>query len=335
MFQTDLNHFLQSFDTPVLTGIMQFITNLGYAGFFILFLAIITFAVDFKKGFIMLQLLLWTAVITDFFKNYFAFPRPFHIDPTLKLLDGQLPDNAAIAEKYMGATRFFSSLPQETIEHFRNSKEIAYALPSGHTSIAAAIWGAMMLLFSQKWVKILSLSLIILVPLSRMYLGVHFLGDVLGGYIIGFVVLAFFYLFWLQPKRLEDYLNREKYIIKLPGEKTLFTLFLFLGPFLLLLFVPYVEVRLPAYLFGFNVGFLLLAQKRLPSDHGLFLQKALRVMVAIVIFVASDYLLSKSGSVLNLEGNIFFDFVQHALGGFLFIWGGTMICLKTGLCKYE
>jgi glycerophosphoryl diester phosphodiesterase len=62
--------------------------------------------------------------------------------------------------------------------------------PSGHTQGAAAFWGAAMIFTRNKIVIAIGAALIILVPYSRLYLGVHYPGDVLGGYLLGGITLA-------------------------------------------------------------------------------------------------------------------------------------------------
>ena len=85
------------------------------------------------------------------------------------------------------------------------------SFPSGHTSIAVAFWGTLMLLFRKRWLSILCISLIILVPFSRIYLGVHFIADVLGGYLIGGLMLWAFYRLVIRPDMMVEYLKIKKH----------------------------------------------------------------------------------------------------------------------------
>ncbi len=59
-----------------------------------------------------------------------------------------------------------------------------YSFPSGHTQSATALYGTLGLAAKRGWRKAVLLGIIILVALSRMYLGVHTPLDVLGGFAI-------------------------------------------------------------------------------------------------------------------------------------------------------
>jgi hypothetical protein len=62
-------------------------------------------------------------------------------------------------------------------------------LPSGHTQGTVVVWGYLGTVVRRPWFWALAGVLMVLVPLSRIYLGVHFPTDVLGGYILGALIL--------------------------------------------------------------------------------------------------------------------------------------------------
>jgi undecaprenyl-diphosphatase len=63
--------------------------------------------------------------------------------------------------------------------------------PSGHAQSSSVVWGYLALKSRKILMWILSLVIIVLVGLSRMYLGVHWFGDILIGWLIGMIILSF------------------------------------------------------------------------------------------------------------------------------------------------
>jgi undecaprenyl-diphosphatase len=74
-----------------------------------------------------------------------------------------------------------------------------FSFPSGHAFLAVTFYGLMAYLVVRRMrslaarvlVIVLALAIILLVGLTRIYLGVHFLSDVLGGYLGGLAWLIF------------------------------------------------------------------------------------------------------------------------------------------------
>src|SRR5262249_19621450 len=75
--------------------------------------------------------------------------------------------------------------------------EKSFSFPSGHAAIAIALYGFLSYVLTRNvisWklrtnVVFAALIVAFTVGLSRMYLGLHFLSDVLGGYVIGLLWL--------------------------------------------------------------------------------------------------------------------------------------------------
>jgi membrane-associated phospholipid phosphatase len=70
--------------------------------------------------------------------------------------------------------------------------ESSFGLPSGHTQKAVAVWATLAVSFKKIWVWIISIILILMIALSRIYLGVHFLSDVLTGLVISILFLVLY-----------------------------------------------------------------------------------------------------------------------------------------------
>lgn len=80
-------------------------------------------------------------------------------------------------------------------ESLRLIKETNYSFPSGHAMISIFFYLTLILFINKsefKYKKILNIILlliIILIGISRIYLGVHFFSDILGGYLIGISIV--------------------------------------------------------------------------------------------------------------------------------------------------
>lgn len=78
--------------------------------------------------------------------------------------------------------------------------ETGYSFPSGHSMVSMAFYGYLIYLIYKnienkylKWILIIILSiLIILIGISRIYLGVHYASDVLGGFLLSIAYLILY-----------------------------------------------------------------------------------------------------------------------------------------------
>lgn len=326
MFQTDIHHFLQSFEFPALTAFMRFITALGYMEFFLLFLITFLLGINYKKAFILFMVLMWTAVVTFVGKNYFSLPRPFHVDNTVQLLDGQLPGESTVTFSKRGATSFWGTLPKEVVDATRQSEHIEYGFPSGHTSIAIALWGTLFCLYREKWVRGICIALMLLVPFSRLYLGVHFLADVLGGLVLGGVMWWLTYQVILRPTKLTAFLQKEHFPIAANAS----TLFLLAAPFLCFLILPARIFILPAFMLGFGGGFLLVGHKGFPSNTGTVVQRFGRVAIGLLLFGGIGWLLKMLTEAAGIADYSTVEFFRNLLSGLVLVWGATEIAVWLG-----
>ncbi len=129
------------------------ITELGSDYFYVVLVAIGFWAVD-KRASILIAFVLIISVVSNYWlKITFRNPRP----PSTNWLPGTDASN--------------------------------YSLPSGHAQNSTTLWGWLGIKIKTWWMGVLSAVLIMLIGLSRIYIGVHWLSDILLGWTIGLLLL--------------------------------------------------------------------------------------------------------------------------------------------------
>jgi len=179
------------------------------------------------------------------------------------------------------------------------SEGTSFGFPSGHAQNAASIWGLLALSLNKRWVKIIALVGILLIGLSRVFLGVHFLHDILAGWLVGGLLLYLFIR--LEPGIISWYKRSSpgRRILLLIGVTSLFVLAA------LLITPPFNPPALPsAWLetagleinpysyddiltaagafFGLGLGIILLSERGTFNAKGPIWQLVLRYLVGII-----------------------------------------------------
>ena len=147
---TTLILWLQQF-SPTLDLPFRLITFLGNESFFLLFLPLIYWCLDRRVGAGLAMLFLASATLNAVAKAMIGMPRPFTVD-------------AAVMQLASAQGNGF---------------------PSGHTQGAMVVWIYLAARLQKAWLWALAGGLIVLIPVSRLYLGVHFPVDLVGGYLLG------------------------------------------------------------------------------------------------------------------------------------------------------
>lgn len=334
MFQTEPILYLQSLGTERLTFLMILITSMGSAAFFAGIVITASFGIDFKKGFLLFQLLLWTALITETFKALIAFPRPDFVDSRVLNME----DGIESASPFKGnrQTGFFKLPDREILEVFRFQKvfpDSPFGFPSGHVALTTALWGGASCVFNNRTVSRLAPAAVLLMAFSRMYLGRHFLGDVLGGVALGLLLLITF-IYLLESPLKEDFFKRENFQPVFRQKNIFFYSTMFVVP-LILLSLSLISGEVAGFFLGTNAAYLLIIRKGLPEDTGSKGKRVLRVFITLIIFGLTTLVLDIGFDTLGMAGYtgiILIEFLKSFFPAFT-IWISVNICVKLNLYR--
>lgn len=161
LLRPDIILCIQQIVTPLLDRLFIAVTFLGNEEFYLIAVPILYWCVDKKFAFKLGVLFLLSAYVNDFMKEIFQTPRP---------------DPAQVRVIYPESGG-------------------GYAFPSGHAQGATVFWGTIAWQLKRAWAWIAALIIIIAVGISRLYLGVHWPIDVVGGWAIGAVILGLYFIY--------------------------------------------------------------------------------------------------------------------------------------------
>lgn len=142
-------YFLEGLRCSLLDGFFSFITLFGEETLFIVIAMVIFWCFDKRQGYFLFCVGIFGTVINQFLKMVCRVPRPWVRDPAFSVVESA------------------------------KAAATGYSFPSGHTQSAIGLFGGIARWNRQRAVRIAGIAMCVLVPLSRMYLGVHTPADVL------------------------------------------------------------------------------------------------------------------------------------------------------------
>jgi membrane-associated phospholipid phosphatase/putative flippase GtrA len=178
--------------------------------------------------------------------------------------------------------------------------------PSGHTQGAVVAWGYLASQCRRTWLWIVAGLLMVLIPLSRVYLGVHFPHDLLGGYLLGAALLLLY--LWLEPG-VEAWLAAKSLALQLGAALVLSVLLVGLLP-------ASDCIKAGAMLMGMSVGFVLERRWVGFEASGVWWRRLLRFLLGIAVLFGLWMGLRVAFS--GLEPVSLFRFVRYTL---VALWG--------------
>ena len=290
IFQWGLNFItmIQQVDTPLLDSFFRAITSLGDELFYLLLFPFLLWCVDFYLGIRVGIIFLSSVYLNAGLKEIFQQPRPFDILPEIQKVHAS-----------------------------------GYGFPSGHAQSSLVVWGSIAYWKKQTWIRNLSVLLILLIGFSRIYLGVHFPTDILGGWLFGGLILGLSYFIFSKIKL--DFIQGNM-IFKIIG----ITLF----PVILLQIQSSPDIiSSVAVLTGIGYGLLLFHSFIGEIRPGNWLKRLISFLVG-VIGIGIIYLGLKL--ILPSEGQSFYQlsrFFRYLLLGIWISFGAPWLFIRMGLAR--
>lgn len=302
--------------SPALDSFMDFFTFLGKIEFYMLFITFLYWVVDARLGFRVLMVLLSTDILGMGFKHLLRQPRPYWIGDV----------------QHMG--------------HIESS----YGIPSTHASDSLSVWAYLAYKMKKRWLWIVAAAVIVLISFSRLYLGVHFPHDLLGGWAIGLIVLV---LFIKYEKRAANWLNSRSNNYQIGFGFAVSMVFIAIGLIVSLITASTsdpeswshlsTEARsltfyftLAGAFFGGAAGYVMMNSTARFQTNGPWIQKLSRYLIGIVGVLIAMYGLDILFAMIAADETVLgyiLRYVRYSATTFWAMFGAPWLFLKLNLTK--
>jgi len=150
----DFLRLLEGLRTPFLNAFFAGLTYLGSEAAFFVIAMYVFWCLSKRDGYYLFLVGFFGTTLSQSLKLIFRVPRPWVLDRNFTIVES--------ARAGAGG----------------------YSFPSGHTQTAVGLYGGLALMSEKRWLRGLCIAAVVLVPFSRMYLGVHTPLDVAVGFAI-------------------------------------------------------------------------------------------------------------------------------------------------------
>lgn len=145
---------IQTIRSDVLDYVFLAITSLGNDVFYMLLLPLFYWCIEKQQSLRLFYLFMFSSWLNATTKDLLNQPRPYVLNENIKI----------------GTTG-------------------GPGIPSGHAQGSLVFWGYLAMWVRKRWFSIFCVAVIMLIGFSRLYLGLHFPTDLLGGWILGLLIL--------------------------------------------------------------------------------------------------------------------------------------------------
>ena len=299
---------IQRIENPVTTALVKAFTALGTEMLYLPLILFIFWWIDEKQGLRFGLLIILTAWINSFLKEFLKQPRPFLLEPDIGL-----------------------------------AYEPTYSTPSGHAQNSLCFWipftawivsilkkkvgeklNGKMLMVKTRLIWAGVILFLLLIGFSRLYLGVHYPTDVLAGWFLGGIILVVW--FYAVP-HVENFLTNKGARMQNICAALLALIMNGLYPH---------DGMLPALFLGFCLGYTLM-KMRFPFSASLGMKgKKIRTMVLRCLVGFAGLVIIYLGLKLILPGEAssFYElgrFIRYGLIGFWASAGAPAVFQRIGL----
>ncbi|MDA1884624.1 phosphatase PAP2 family protein [Bacillus cereus group sp. BY105LC] len=158
MFNIDMLflEWMISLEGSVLTAFFKLVSIIANETLYLIVISISYWCVSKRKAFHMIVMLCFSGYIGIVIKEFMKIPRPYTYDG---------------------------------IQSLYEKSAASYSFPSTHVQLATTFWGSFMILCKKRIIWIIGIVFIILVAISRLYLRVHWLSDIIGAVLFSVIVV--------------------------------------------------------------------------------------------------------------------------------------------------
>ncbi len=158
MFNIDMLflEWMISLEGSVLTAFFKLVSIIANETLYLIVISISYWCVSKRKAFHMIVMLCFSGYIGIVIKEFMKVPRPYTYDG---------------------------------IQSLYEKSAASYSFPSTHVQLATTFWGSFMILCKKRIIWIIGIVFIILVAISRLYLRVHWLSDIIGAVLFSVIVV--------------------------------------------------------------------------------------------------------------------------------------------------
>ncbi len=290
---TDVNFilWLQQFSNEILDKFFVTITMMGNPEYYMIIIPLLYWCFSKKKTFRFAMFFLISAYTNSVIKEFVGRSRP----PADKV-------RVLYGESTGGSASF----------------------PSGHAQGTASLWFYAASYFKKKWVTILSIIIVFLVSLSRIYLGVHYPIDIIAGIALAGIMLVIYNLLY-DP--IAGFLEALPFGIRI------------IITFLLIPLLLWLPSHDKGMVLGLALGLILgyqLQERYLHFDEkGSFIKQIIKFIIGIIgLFGFKEGLKILFASIGTIEMSILLeDAIRYTIIGLWITYGAPWIFIKLGLSR--